>query len=578
MTSDGNALGRLQRRIQVARGSAVGDVRFVNGQIVNVFTRRIEPGNIVCADGFIAGVGPFEWQAERTIDLEGRFVLPGLVDAHMHLESALLSPSELARLVVPQGTSAIVCDPHEIGNVLGVRGIEMLLTASEHLPLELFFMAPSCVPAAAWEHSGAVLGVAEVGELLKHDRVQGLAEVMDFPALLGGDSNVLRKVLAATDAGAAIDGHAPGLSGRDLVAYVSAGIRSDHESTTVQEARHKASLGMLVQVREGSSARNLETLLPLIVAGELGDWCLATDDIHADDLIEHGHINGLLLRVIAAGVSPAGAVRHATLVPARHYGLSDRGAIAPGYRADLVVMDNWQQRKPWLVVNQGDVVARQGEYVSPSQPPEIQRENTIRIALLTENDFVFRPAGSSVAAIGITDGQIVTHRKTVEVAMEEGRWSFDPQRDVMLVASIERHRASGQRGLGLVSGFGFKSHGAIGSSVAHDSHNLVIAGTNPADMLACSTAIAELGGGWVVVSGGKVIASLALPIAGLLSIESADTVARHLCELRHAVLQFGCPLSDPFGMLSFLALSVIPELRITDRGVFDVLGQQFLQS
>ena len=286
MTSDGNALGRLQRRIQVARGSAVGDVRFVNGQIVNVFTRRIEPGNIVCADGFIAGVGPFEWQAERTIDLEGRFVLPGLVDAHMHLESALLSPSELARLVVPQGTSAIVCDPHEIGNVLGVRGIEMLLTASEHLPLELFFMAPSCVPAAAWEHSGAVLGVAEVGELLKHDRVQGLAEVMDFPALLGGDSNVLRKVLAATDAGAAIDGHAPGLSGRDLVAYVSAGIRSDHESTTVQEARHKASLGMLVQVREGSSARNLETLLPLIVAGELGDWCLATDDIHADDLIE----------------------------------------------------------------------------------------------------------------------------------------------------------------------------------------------------------------------------------------------------------------------------------------------------
>jgi adenine deaminase len=562
----------------VARGLAAGDVQFVNGQIVNVFTRRIEPGNIVCADGFIAGFGPFEWQAERTIDLEGRFVLPGLVDAHMHLESALLSPSELARLVVPQGTSAIVCDPHEIGNVLGVRGIEMLLKASERLPLELFFMAPSCVPAAAWENSGAVLGVAEVGELLKHERVQGLAEVMDFPALLGGDSNVLRKVLAATDAMAAVDGHAPGLSGRDLVAYVSAGIRSDHESTTAAEARHKASLGMLVQVREGSSARNLATLLPLIVADELGDWCLATDDIHADDLIERGHINSLLLRVIAAGVSPASAVRHATLVPAKHYGLSDRGAIAPGYRADLVVMDNWQQRDPWLVLHRGEVVARQGAYVASTQPPAIPRENTIRIAPLTENDFVLRPSGSSVAAIGISDGQIVTHRRTVDVALGEGRWSFDPQRDVMLVASIERHRASGQRGLGLVSGFGFKSHGAIGSSVAHDSHNLVIAGTNPADMLACSTAIAELGGGWVVVTAGKVIAQLPLPIAGLLSTETAETVARHLSELRQAVRQFGCPLSDPFGILSFLALSVIPELRITDRGLFDVMGQQFIQA
>lgn len=577
MSSDENAVGRLQRRIQVARGLAAGDVQFVGGQIVNVFTRRIEPGNIVCADGCIAGVGPFEWQAERTIDLQGRFVLPGLMDAHMHLESALLSPSELARLVVPQGTSTIIGDPHEIGNVLGVRGIEMLLKASEGLPLGLFFMAPSCVPAAAWETSGAVLGVAEVCELLKHDRVRGLAEVMDFPALLGGDAKVLRKVLAAIDARAAVDGHAPGLGGRELVAYVSAGIRSDHESTTVEEARHKASLGMLVQVREGSSARNLAALLPLIVAGELGDWCLATDDIHADDLIERGHINGLLLRVIAAGVSPASAVRHATLIPARHYGLSDRGAIAPGYRADLVVMDNWQQREPWLVINQGDVVARQGEYVASAKPPEIPRENTVHIAPLAESDFVLRPTGSACPAIGITDGQILTHQKTVDVALDAGCWSFDPQRDVMLVASIERHRASGQRGLGLVAGFGFKSHGAIGSSVAHDSHNLVIAGTNAADMLVCSTALAELGGGWVVVSGGKVIAQLALPIAGLLSTEPAETVARHLGELRQAVRQFGCPLSDPFGMLSFLALSVIPELRITDRGLFDVMRQQFIQ-
>ena len=446
----------LQRRIRVARGEDPGDLRLTGGQIVNVFTQQIEPGNVVISDGFIAGVGPYDWPARETLDVAGGYILPGLLDAHMHLESTLLAPAELARLVVPHGTAAIVGDPHEIGNVLGVRGIEMLLAASEGLPLDLYFMAPSCVPAAAWESAGAVLGPVEVAQLLEHPRVLGLAEVMDFPAVLAGNSQVVDKILAAQRRGAAVDGHAPYLSGRDLVAYAAAGIRSDHESTTVAEAVAKGSLGMLVQVREGSSARNLDTLLPLIVENRLGDWCLVTDDIHPDDLSEHGHIDGLLRRVIAAGVPPARAVRHASLVPFRHYGFRDRGAVAPSYRADLVVVADWKAFQPSAVIHHGTIVARDGDYLGAERSPQIPAENTVRIKPLTENDFVLRPRSSTCPVIAVTDGQIVTRRETREVLIEGGQWLFDPHRDVMLVASIERHRATGRMGLGLVSGFGLQ--------------------------------------------------------------------------------------------------------------------------
>jgi adenine deaminase len=566
----------LQRRIQVARGLAPGDLLLVGGQIVNVFTQRIEPGNVVVADGYVAGVGPYDWTAAETVDVQGQFVLPGLIDAHMHLESTLLSPAELARVVVPLGTTAIVGDPHEIGNVLGVRGIEMLLAASQGLPLDIFFMAPSCVPATAWEHAGATLGPDDVDRLLQHDHVRGLAEVMDFPAVLGGQAPVLRKILTALARQAAVDGHAPGLNGRELIAYVAAGIRSDHESTTVAEARSKAALGMLVQVRDGSSARNLETLLPLIQEDVLGDWCLATDDIHPDDLLERGHINGLLQRVISAGVPAARAVRHASLVPARHYGLKDRGAVAPGYLADLVIMADWRQPIPARVIKQGITVAREGRFLAPGTAPPIPAENTVHLPALSDADFVYKPGSDVCPVIGITAGQIVTRRETREVRRQDGCWVFDPARDVMLVASIERHRATGHKGLGLVTGFGFQKHAAIGSSVAHDSHNLVIAGTNPRDMHACALAIAAQGGGWVVVVDGQVRAQLALPIAGLLATASATDVADQLANLRQVTRQLGCPLPDPFGMLSFLALPVIPELRITDRGLYDVLRQEFV--
>jgi adenine deaminase len=572
------SLEALQRRLRVAQGQEPGDLLLTGGQVVNVFTLRVQPANVVVADGWIAGVGPYDWQARQTLALEGRAVLPGLIDSHMHLESTLLTPGELARLVVPHGTTATISDSHEIGNVLGVAGIDLLLSASEGLPFDLFFGASSCVPAARWEDAGAVLGPEEVRDLLRRPRVLGLAEMMDFPAVLRGDPWALDKVRASLACGKPADGHAPAMSGRDLMAYVSAGLRADHESGTVEEARAKAGWGMLVQVREGSIAHNLDTLLPLLVAGELGDsWTLVTDDVLPTDLRQHGHIDYLLRRVVAAGVPPARAVRQASLVPARHYGLADRGAVAPGYRADLVVVNDLQDFRASLVLKDGRVVAREGRFAAEAPARVPAPANTIHLPPLDESAFGLTPRGARCPVIRILPGQLVTRNETMEVARDaSGRWLFDPHRDVLLIASVERHRALGRVGLGLVSGFGLDRPGALGSSVAHDSHNLVLAGTNARDLLACARSLAETGGGFVVASGGEVKARLPLPLAGLLSLESADSVCRQLEEVERAAQALGCSLPCPFGVLSFLALSVIPELRVTDQGLWDVVGQRFV--
>jgi adenine deaminase len=571
------SVAALQRRIRVALGQEPGDRLLTGGQVVNVFTGRVQPANVVIADGWIAGVGPYDWTARETIDLRGRAVLPGLIDSHMHLESTLLTPAELARLIVPHGTTATISDSHEVGNVLGVPGIELLIAASEDLPFDLFFTASSCVPAASWEHAGAVLGPAEVRQLLAHPRVLGLAEMMDVPAILRGDAGALEKVQAALTCGRAVDGHAPAICGRDLMAYISAGIRSDHESGTVEEARAKAAWGMLVQIREGSIARNLDALLPPLVAGELGDdWTLVTDDILPVDLRAHGHLDGLLRRVVAAGVPPAVAVRHASLTPARHYGLTDRGAVAPGYRADLVVVDDLHDFRPHLVVKDGQVVARDGAFVGDLPARSTPCANTIHLPPLDESAFRLHLSSPSCPVIRIQPSLLVTRSEMQQVARESGPWHWDAARDVLLIASIERHKALGHVGLGLVAGFGLRRPGALGSSVAHDSHNVLVAGTNARDMLVCARALAESGGGFVVASEGEVRARLPLPLAGLLSLESAETVCRQLEEVESAARTLGCSVPCPFGVLSFLALSVIPELRITDQGLWDMMGQRFV--
>jgi adenine deaminase len=568
----------LERRLRVARGQEPGDLLLEGGQVVNVFTERVEPANVVIAGGWIAGVGPYDWRAERTIAAHGKTIVPGFIDCHAHLESTLLTPVELSRLVVPHGTTAWVSDSHEIANVLGVAGIDLLLKASAGLPLELFFMASSCVPATHWEHAGAVLGPAEVAELLRRPRVLGLAEVMDVPAVFAAEPDVLAKIRTTLSLGRIVDGHAPGLTGQDLQAYVAAGIRTDHESVTLAEARAKAALGMLVQVREGSVARNLDALLPVLASGELGDfWCLVTDDIFPDDLRAHGHLDGLLRRVVAGGVPPAVAVRHVTLIPARHYGLFDRGAVAPGYRADLALVDNVGNFRPEMVIKDGRIVARDGQYLAEGHAPELSHSNSVHLAPLDESAFHLLLASATCPVIRIVPDQIVTSLQMQTVSRRDGAWAFDPQRDVALIASIERHRASGAVGLGLVSGFGLCRDGALGSSVAHDSHNLIVAGTNARDMLACVRAMEHRGGGFAVAAGGEVRACLPLSVAGLLSTQSADTVCSQLREVRDAARALGCRLAAPFGTLSFLALPVIPELRITDRGMFDVRRQEFVR-
>lgn len=571
-----NDLALLQRRIRVARGLEPGDLLLRNGQIVNVFTGRIEPGNIVIADGWIAGVGPYDWQAAEEIELGGRPVVPGLIDAHMHLESTLLWPPELARALVPLGTAAIIVDPHEIANVLGIPGVEMMLAASEGLPLDMFFMAPSCVPATSWEDAGAVLDAEAIERLLQLPRVLGLAEVMNFPGVLDGSEPVLAKVVAALRRGVPIDGHAPGLRGQALVSYVTAGIRADHESTEVDEALQKAALGMMVQVRQGSSEHNLETFLPLLVADQLGDWSLATDDILPTDILERGHINALLRRAVEAGVPPCRAVRHATLVPARHYGLRDRGAVAPGYRADVVVMNDLRTFQPDLVVHGGQIVARDGRAVWQGEVRPLPLANTVRIAPVNAEDLELKTAGKACPIVRLVPGQIVTQGIVEDVATRDGRWCFAPDRDLAVAACIERHQASGKIGLGLVQGLGFRRHGAMGSSVAHDSHNLIIAGTNPQDMLVCVQALARHGGGFVAVAERQVLAELPLPIAGLMSTWDVHTVRDRLQQLHAAARSLGCALPSPFATLSFLPLPVIPELRVTPRGLFDVGRQQFV--
>jgi adenine deaminase len=471
----------------------------------------------------------------------------------------------------------VVADPHEIANVMGVRGVEVLIDASADLPLDILYMAPSCVPALSWENAGAVLDADEIRRLLANPAILGLAEMMNFPGVLAADPEVLAKIQAAADRGAVVDGHAPGVGGRDLVAYAAAGIRSDHESTGPEEAAAKAALGMLVQVREGSSARNLDTFLPLMAEGRLGEWCFCSDDVHPDDLIAHGHLDALLRRSVAAGVEPVTAVRHAALVPARHYGLDDRGAVAPGRRADLVVVDDLAAFTPLIVVKDGRVVARDGACLEPPAASRIRRENTVHLAPgLDESAFVLPLPGGDVPVIGIVADQIVTRHERRAVGTDGGRWRFDPDTDVALIASLERHRATGNVGLGLVGGLGLRRHGAIGSSVAHDAHNLIVAGTNPGDMLACARALADMGGGFVVAAGGEVRERLQLPVAGLLSDQGAEEVCRRLERVRAAARELGCRLACPFGTLSFLALSVIPELRITDQGLFDVANQELI--
>ena len=555
-------MNRLERLLDQAAGRRPADLLLRQVRLVNVLSGEIYPADVAIGDGIFLGCG--DYPARREIDCAGRWLVPGLIEGHIHIESTLLLPAEFARLAASRGTCAVVADPHEIGNVMGVAGVEFMLAASAGLPVSFYFMVPSCVPATGMETSGAKIDAAAIADLLKRypERLPGLAEMMNFPGVVGGDAEVLAKLLAAR--GRVIDGHAPQLSGFGLNAYVAAGPGSDHEATTLAEAREKLRAGMHLMLREGSREHNLDDLLPVVNPGNAGNCSLVSDDRHVIDLLEKGHLDYSLRKAMAAGIEPLRALQMVTINPARYFGLQGRGAIAPGYRADAVLLDDLETFAIDRVFLAGRPLAECDFSVSTLELPP----SSMKIAALEEASFRIPAGRGRLQVIGLVPGQLVTRKLLLPPRIEREEAVADPGRDLVKLAVIERHRGSGRVGLGFVQGLGLE-RGALAGSVAHDSHNLIVAGVDDHDMLLAARAVAELGGGFAVAAAGLVLGRLPLPVAGLMSPMPAAEIAGQLRELQSQALALGA-VSNPFMALSFLALPVIPALKLTDRGLVDV--------
>ncbi len=555
----------LPTLLAVARGDRPADVRLTNGRVVNVLTEEVEETDVVLSGPWIAGVGP-GYDAEETVDLAGQFVLPGFIDAHVHIESSLATPPEFARAVVPRGTTTVVSDPHEIANVHGLEGIRYMLAASEGLPLTTFVMASSCVPATQMGTAGAVLGAEDLASL-DHPRVLGLAELMNYPGVIQGAPEVLEKLAAFS--GRVVDGHAPGVSGKALNAYVASGPQSDHECTTAQEAEEKLRRGLWVFFREATNARNLLALLPALSPSSRRRIALCTDDRQPADLLDKGGIDDMLRTLIAEGVDPVEAIGLATLNPAEYFRLHDRGAVAPGRRADLVVVSSLDELQAGTVFSGGTLVAEGGRALWPAaadRPPPPAPSMAVRDDAV---DFSIPTQAGRVRVIRAIPDQIVTGTEVVTPTTAKNEVVADARRDLLKIAVVERHSGSGRVGLGLVTGIGLR-RGAIAGTVAHDHHNIIVIGGDDPSMRSAVRAIAELRGGLVVADGDRVLASLALPVGGLMSEASIGEIRTSLDEVVEAARTLGSPLHDPFMAMSFLALEVIPTLKITDLGLVDV--------
>ncbi len=557
----------LNELIRRARGEEKADLLLKNGHMVNVFAGEVLRADVAVAGALIVGVGK-GYEARETVDLAGRVICPGFIDGHLHIESTMLTPHQFARAAVPRGTTAVVCDPHEIANVLGLNGIRYMLDASEGLPLTVFVMACSCVPATHLETAGASLSASDLATLLAHPRVLGLAEMMNFPGVLFGVPDVLAKLDIARARGVPVDGHAPGLTGRDLQAYVAAGIRSDHECTRLEEAQEKLRAGMYLLIREGTTEHNLADLLPAVTPQTARRCLLVSDDRHPGDLMDRGHMDYSLRLAVREGLDPVTAIQMVTLNAAERFRLWDRGAVAPGYRADLVVLDGLDSLNVEQVFSGGRLVAEKGQML-PAAPPQVVTSLSSMKVNWDRVSFAIPFASDLARVIGVVEGQIVTQALELPVKRADGLAVADTERDILKLAVIERHNATGNVGLGLVKGMGLK-RGALASTVAHDSHNLIVVGANDADMLAAARAVADMGGGLTAVADGKIAGQLALPVAGLMSEEPLEAVRAKLDGLLAAAHDLGSPLHNPFMTLSFLALPVIPALKLTDRGLVDV--------
>jgi adenine deaminase len=548
----------LSRRLAVARGDEPADLVIRGGRVLSVFTREWLEADVAIADGWIAGLGDYE--GHEVLDASGRWIVPGFIDAHMHLESSKLLVDEFARLVLPFGTTAVVADPHEIANVLGTDGVHWLLDATAGLPLDVYFMASSCVPASRFESPRRELTPGDLASLLRRRRVLGLAEMMNFPGVVSGDERELAKLALAEH----VDGHAPGVLGRSLNAYAAAGIRSDHEAYTAEEGLERLRAGLWLLIREGSAARNLHALLPLLADHGPGRIAFCTDDREPEHIADDGHINSMVRDAVAFGIPPEDALVCATLSPATWHGLLELGAVAPGYRADLLVLPDLERFVPETVLKNGKPVAE----IPEAEVPDWVR-HTVRIGAFGPEMFRIPWRGGAARVIGIVPGQILTDSLVDEPRLHAGEALADPARDLAKIAVIERHLGTGRVGLGFVRGFGLQ-RGALASTVAHDAHNVVVVGMNDASMAAAVRRLANRGGGIVVVDGAEVLAELPLPVAGLLSDAPLDEVVAASRAVVKAARELGCTLEAPFQHLAFLALSVIPHLKLTDQGLVDV--------
>jgi adenine deaminase len=551
----------LARLMPVAKGELPADLLLANAKVINVFTGEVEEGNIAICGDRIAGIG--DYQAKEVVDVGGRHIAPGLINGHIHPESSMLDIGQYARAVVPHGTTTLITDLHEIANVSGIKGIKYILERAGQLPFNLFLMAPSCVPATAMETSGASLGPEEIKQILGWKECLGLGEVMNFPGVIGGDEAVLRKIEYAR--GKIIDGHAPGLTGKDLSAYIAAGISSDHECVSLEEAQEKLEQGMYIMLREGSSEKNLEALLPLVNDKTWPRCLFVVDDRTAADLLHDGDIDAVVRKAISLGLEPVRAIQLATINTAGYFRREGLGGIAPGYFADLIVLGDLKSLRIDMVFSKGKLVAKEGKPLfSAPQTADKSLTDSVKIKPFDIERLRLKPSGNAEPVIEVVPGQIITKKRLEQLTSIPAI-----EKDILKLVVVERHKATGNIGVGLVKGFGLK-RGALASSVAHDSHNIIAVGTSDEDIFAAIKEIERLHGGLVAVGGGKILSSLALPVAGLLSDEPLENVVNKLEGLEKTAAELGATLPSPLATLSFLALPVIPEIRLTDRGLVEL--------
>lgn len=566
---------KMTELLGVARGDHLADLVLRGGRIVNVFSGEVEGADIALFDGRIAGIGP-GYRGRKTVDLDGAFVTPGLIDAHVHIESSLCIPRQFAAALLPCGVTTAIVDPHEVANVAGIAGIQYLANSSRHLPLDAIFMAPSSVPATTMQTSGATLTAADLADLLSGGYVHGLAEVMNYPGVVAGDPEILQKI--ETFAGRPVDGHAPGLLRANLNAYAAAGVGSDHECTTVAEAREKLARGLYILIREATNARNLHTLLPLVTPENSRRICFCTDDRIPSDLLTQGSIDFMVREAIAYGIDPVTAVRMATMNAAEWFGLSDRGAVAPGRLADLVVVDDLREFMPRQVYKEGELVAEEGRTLGSELVPSLSAPEAVRSSVNIDWEsvnFEVPARGRRVRTIGAIEDQLVTDERILDVQIVDNRAVCSTHQDLLKIAVIERHHASGAMGLGFIQGIGLKA-GAMAGTIAHDHHNLVVIGADEESMMTAAHAIAEMGGGLAVTNRSDVIAALPLPVAGLMSDRPIIEVRQAYDAVLAAAANQGSALHDPFMAMSFMALEVIPVLKLTDRGLVNVNRFEFV--